>query len=380
MTKDYYETLGVDKTASKDEIKSAFRKKARKYHPDVNKSPDAEEKFKELGKAYEVLMDDDKRTMYDRYGEDGLANAGYNTQGPFDFGGFGDLGDIFESFFGGGFGGSHRSNPNAPQKGSDLRIDISLTFEEAVFGVEKNIEIEHLEVCSTCKGSGAKDASEVTTCSTCGGTGQVQQTTRTILGHFTQVTICPHCQGKGKVVKNPCPDCKGQGVKNVSKIINVKIPKGVDDGVKMRVAQEGDAGKNDGPAGDLYVVINVASHKVFKRRGIDIYLEQEISPSQAAVGDKITVPTLEGDEEVIIRSGVQYGETITLKGKGVPQLNNPSYRGNLIVVLKITTPQKLSEEEKKMYKRILELEKANSKDKKSSIIDKVKDTFAGSAG
>ena len=263
---DYYEILGVTKDADKDEIKSAFRKKARQYHPDVNKAHDAEEKFKQLGKAYETLMDDDKRSVYDRYGEDGLKNAGFDNGGPF-AGGFGDLNDIFNSFFGGmgGFGFSQRQvDPNAPQEGDDLRIDIELEFEEAVFGLEKQIKIDHLETCEVCKGTGAEPGSAPVKCPTCGGSGRVQQTTRTVLGHFTQITTCPDCGGKGTKIQNPCKACKGYGRIEKEKSIEIKIPAGVDNGSKMRLSGEGDAGKNGGPSGDLYVVLHVKSSDYFK--------------------------------------------------------------------------------------------------------------------
>ena len=263
---DYYEILGVEKNASKDEIKSAFRKMARKWHPDVNKAPEAEAKFKELGKAYETLMDDEKRATYDRFGEDGLKNAGFNTQGPF-AGGFGDLDEVFNSFFGGfGFGGgSRRADPNAPQRGDDLRLDIEIEFEEAVFGLTKEIKIDHLETCSSCKGTGAKEGSKPQICKTCGGSGSIQQTTRTVLGHFTQIVTCPHCHGKGTVISDPCPDCRGEGRKTVEKKIELKIPAGVDKGSRMRLSHEGDDFVNGGVSGDLYVVVNVKHSLYYKR-------------------------------------------------------------------------------------------------------------------
>ena len=303
---DYYETLGVEKNAGKDEIKSAFRKKARQYHPDVNKAPDAEEKFKEIGKAYETLMDDEKRTLYDRYGEDGLKNAGYDNGGPF-AGGFGDLNDIFNSFFGGmggfGFGGGRQVDPNAPQQGDDLRTDIELEFEEAVFGVTKEIKIDHLETCEACKGTGAEPGSTPVKCPTCGGSGKVQQTTQTILGHFTQITTCPDCNGKGVKISSPCKECKGYGRVEKEKTIELKIPAGVDTGSKMRLSQEGDAGKNSGPSGDLYVVIHVKQSDYYQRDGINVYTKLEISPAQAVLGDEIKIKTLDGEKVVNVAAG-----------------------------------------------------------------------------
>ena len=352
---DYYELLEVSKNASKDEIKSAFRKKARKYHPDVNKAPDAEEKFKALGKAYETLMDDEKRTVYDRWGEDGLSNAGYSSQGPFDAG-FGNLNDIFESFFGGfGFSSGHSRNPNAPKKGSDIRVDIQLEFEEAVFGVEKEIKIDHLEVCTECNGSGNEPGSQAQPCPTCGGSGRVQQVTNTIMGQFTQISTCPNCGGTGKKITNPCKACKGTGKVEKEKTINVKIPKGVDAGAKIRVAQEGDAGKNGGPNGDLYIVLHVKEHEYYKREKFDIYTELDLSVPQAVLGDEINIQTLDGDRRIVIPAGIETGKVITLKDAGVPYLNNPTRRGNHFVVLNIRTPKSLTEEERKLYARLYEI-------------------------
>ena len=372
---DYYEILGVDKNASKDEIKSAFRKMARQWHPDINKAPEAEAKFKELGKAYETLMDDDKRATYDRYGEDGLNNAGFNTQGPF-ANGFGDLEEVFNSFFGGGFGGfggSRRQDPNAPQRGDDLRLDIEIDFEDAVFGFSKEIKIDHLETCPTCKGTGAKEGSKPQTCQTCGGRGSVQQTTRTVLGHFTQIVTCPHCNGKGTIISNPCPDCKGKGLKDVEKKLEVKIPAGVDNGSKMRLSHEGDAGKNGGVAGDLYIVIHVKPSKYYKRDGTNVITSLEINPAQAALGDIITIKTLDGDREVSIPSGVQHGDIIRIKGAGIPNISKPSIRGEHIVVTEIKIPTQLSNEEKALYQKLFEIN-SNKKEQKS-VKEKLKGVF-----
>ena len=371
---DYYEILGVERNASKDEIKSAFRKMARQWHPDVNKAPEAEAKFKELGKAYETLMDDNKRATYDRYGEDGLKDAGFNTGGPF-AGGFGDLEEVFNSFFGGGFGfgGSRRQDPNAPQRGDDLRLDIELEFEEAVFGLNKEIKIDHLEACTSCKGTGAKAGSKPSVCSTCGGQGRIQQTTRTVLGHFTQVVTCPHCHGKGTIISDPCPDCNGQGRKNVEKKIELKIPAGVDNGSKMRLSQEGDAGSNGGVAGDLYIVIHVAPSHYYKRDGINVFTQVEISPAQAALGDTIKIKTLDGDREVTIPAGIQHGESVKLRGAGIPNLSKPSLRGDHIVVTSIKIPTKLSNNEKALYEKLYELQ--NGEKNKDSVKERLKSVF-----
>lgn len=374
---DFYEILGVSRNAEKDEIKGAFRKKAREFHPDVNKSHDAEEKFKELGKAYETLMDDDKRALYDRYGEEGLQNAGFSSGGPF-AGGFGDLNDIFNSFFGGmggfGFSQSH-IDPNAPQRGDDLRVDIQIEFEEAVFGVQKEVKIDHLESCTVCHGSGSEPGSQPTTCQTCNGTGKVQQTTQTILGHFTQITTCPDCQGAGKKIQNPCKACKGYGRIEKEKTIELKIPAGVDNSSKMRLSQEGDAGKNGGPSGDLFIVLHVKPSDYFKREGVNIYTKLEISPAQAVLGDEITIKTLDGDKTIQIPVGLQSGNTVKIKGAGVPHIGKTSQRGDHIIVVNIKTPTHLSEEEKQLYKKLYEI---NTKKKyQESIMDKVKGAFGG---
>ena len=374
---DFYETLGVEKNAEKDEIKGAFRKLARQFHPDVNKAPDAEEKFKELGKAYETLMDDEKRAMYDRYGEDGLKNAGYDNGGPF-AGGFGDLNDIFNSFFGGmgGFGFSQRQvDPNAPQQGDDLRIDIQLEFEEAAFGIDKELKIDHLETCEACKGSGSEPGSKPVTCPTCGGSGKVQQTTQTILGHFTQVTTCPDCAGRGVKIQDPCKACKGYGRIEKEKTIELKIPAGVDNNSKMRLSQEGDAGKNGGPSGDLYVVLHVKPSDYFKRDGVNVYTPLEVSPAQATLGDEITIKTLDGEKTITINAGIQSGSPVKIKGAGIPHLSRSNHRGDHIVVVDVKTPTNLSEEEKQLYKKLYELNTKKKHHDKESLMDKVKGVF-----
>ncbi len=370
---DFYEILGVSKEASKEEIKSAFRRKARTLHPDVNKEPDAEEKFKELGKAYETLMDDNKRATYDRYGEDGLQNAGFDTSGPF-AGGFGDLNDIFNSFFGGmgmGFGG-RSYDPNAPQEGDDIRCDVQISFEEAVFGVEKEITFEHLELCPECRGTGAEKGSKPVTCPTCNGTGQVQQVTRTPLGSFAQITTCPDCQGSGKKITSPCKACKGYGKIEKEKKITIKIPAGVDNGSKIRVSREGDAGSNGGPAGDLYVVLHVKQSDYYKRDGANVYTKLEISPAQAALGDDVIIKTLDGEKEIKVQAGVQSGNTIKLKSLGIPYLGR-GQRGDHIVIVAVKIPTQLTDEEKVLYKKLYELN--TNKKHESSIMKKVKEVF-----
>ena len=371
---DYYEILGVDRNASKDEIKSAFRKMARKYHPDVNKAPDAEAKFKEIGKAYETLMDDEKRETYDRFGEDGLKNAGFDTSGPF-AGGFGDLSEILASFFDGmGMGGfSARSNPNAPRQGEDLRVDVELEFEEAVFGCTKQVKIDHLEICKDCNGTGAKPGTTPVTCPTCGGMGKVQQTTQTAFGNFTQVTTCPACKGSGKKIETPCETCKGHGRVEVEKSLDIKIPAGVDNLSKMRLSGEGDCGINGGPAGDLYVILHVKPSEYFNRDGINIITPLEISPAQAVLGDEIEVKTLDGNRTVHIPSGIQSGNMVKLNGLGVPHIQNKNHRGDHIFVINVEIPKKLSQIEKDLYKQLYEIN--TGKKHQEKFADKVKGVF-----
>ncbi len=373
---DYYEILEVSREATKEEIKSAFRKKARTLHPDVNKAPDAEEKFKELGKAYETLMDDNKRATYDRYGEDGLKNAGFNTNGPFD-GGFGDLNDIFSSFFGGmgGFGFGGRPDPNAPVEGDDLRLDIEIDFEQAIFGCEKEIKFDHLELCSECGGTGAEKGSQPVICPTCHGTGQVKQVMRTPLGSIAQIVPCPDCKGSGKKISNPCKACKGHGKLQKEKKLTIKIPAGVDNMSKIRVSREGDAGTNGGPAGDLYVVLHVKASDYFKREGNDVYSRLDITPAQAALGDEIVVRTLDGEQKITVQAGVQSGNSIKIKGAGVPYIQRPSQRGDHIVVVAVKTPTKLTEEERNLYKKLYEIQNNKKATQQSSIMDKVKGVF-----
>ena len=371
---DYYEILGVEKNATKDEIKSAFRKKARQYHPDVNKAPDAEEKFKELGRAYETLMDDNKRATYDRYGEDGLKDAGFGTSGPFDDG-FGDLNDIFESFFGGSFGFSSRgsSNPNSPQNGADLRLNMQIEFEEAAFGVKKEVKISHLETCDECGGTGAEKGSHAETCPTCGGSGRVQQVTNTPLGSFRQITTCPKCNGSGKINKNPCKKCHGDGRLEVERTLKINIPPGVDNGSRIGLSGEGNCGKNGGKTGDLFVVIYVKEHEEFKRDGYEVYSAAEISFPQAALGDTIKVNTLDGEKELVIPSGVEQDKILQIKGAGIPYLGMQNKRGNHNFVIKIKTPQNLSAEEKQLYKKLYELN--CNKKPSSKFIDKMKNVL-----
>ena len=349
---DYYDMLGVSRDADADTLKRAYRRLARQFHPDVNKDPGAEDRFKEIGRAYEVLSDPQTRARYDQFGEAGLGGAaGMPDMG--DMGGFADLFETFFSGFGGagasGGGGRRRSGP---RQGDDLRLDLSIDFREAVFGIEKEVQIRHLETCGTCKGSGAKAGSGPTTCGTCGGAGQVRRATRTPFGSFTQVAPCPSCDGTGQVIADPCPACSGQGLQEVSKTLRINIPAGVDSGTRLRIAGEGNAGQRGGPPGDLYVFLGVRSHPSLQREGQTIHSEVTLNYLQAILGDTIEVETVDGPESLPIPAGTQPGAVLTLRNKGVPRLGNPVARGNHQVSVKVQLPTKLSGEERELLEQL----------------------------
>jgi molecular chaperone DnaJ len=377
--RDYYEVLGLSKTASADEIKKAFRRKAKECHPDTNKSPDAEAQFKELGEAYDVLSNNDKRQIYDNYGHDGLKSGGYQTQWDF-ADNFPDLGDIFSSFFGGGagFGGGGRRR-GGPQPGNDLRLDLALDFLEGVFGAKREISFTHLQNCEPCQGSGAAAGSGPSVCGTCGGQGQVRQTAQTIIGHFTQIITCPQCQGSGSTISDPCPSCQGQGRQAVETKRSIVIPPGVDQGTRLRVAGEGDAGLKGGPPGDLYVVLQIKSHPQFKRDGYHIYSIQNVSYPTLALGGTVEVPGLEGIQTLKIPAGTPNGHLFTFKGAGVPHLNNNGKRGDHYVEVQVTIPTHLNGEEKKLLQRLQELQASHKMDKEASasFLGRMKRSFAG---
>ncbi|MGD1901902.1 MAG: molecular chaperone DnaJ [Geitlerinemataceae cyanobacterium] len=362
MAADYYELLGVSRSADKDEIKRAYRRLARKYHPDVNKDEGAEEKFKEINRAYEVLSEPDVRARYDRFGEAGVSGAGAAGAGGFqDMGDMGGFADIFESFFG-GFGGAAGAQQqqqarrrNGPVRGDDLRLDLKLDFKEAVFGGEKEIRISHLETCETCSGTGAKPGTRPTSCSTCNGSGQVRRATRTPFGSFTQVSVCPTCNGTGQVIEDKCSACAGKGQKQVTKKLKITIPAGVDNGTRLRVQSEGDAGKRNGPPGDLYVYLFVNEDSKFQREGIDVMSSISIGYLQAILGCKLPVETVDGEVEVEIPAGTQPGRVITLEGNGVPRLGNPVSRGDHRITVSIDIPTKISSEERELLTKLAEI-------------------------
>ncbi len=373
--RDYYEVLGVPKNASQDELKNAFRSLARQYHPDVNKAPDAEERFKEINEAYGVLSDADKRAAYDRFGPEGV-----NYQGMPDFSSM-DLSDILEGLFGfGGFGGFSNSynsrSRNAPRKGADLASRLKLTFEEAVFGVEKEIEITRDEKCSVCHGTGAEPGTSPVTCPTCKGLGEVRQVHQTFLGSMVQVTTCPVCHGKGETIETPCHACHGTGLERKTSKKKVSIPAGVDRGNQIRMVNEGQPGINGGPNGNFYLELDVEPHKFFRRNGIDILLDLDINMAQAALGDEILIPTLEGEEKLRIPPGTQPGKVFRLRDKGVPILNK-SGRGSLLVTVNVQIPTSLSEEQKKLLETLGKTMGTDIKIQERSFFDKLKDMLSG---
>ena len=346
---DYYDLLGVGRDADAETLKRSYRRLARQYHPDVNKDPAAEDRFKEIGRAYEILSDPQTRARYDQFGEAGVSGGGAPDMG--DVGGFADL---FETFFSGFGGGAPGAGPRrrGPRQGDDLRLDLNISFNEGVFGQERDVQIRHLETCATCQGSGARAGSGPSACGTCAGAGQVRRATRTPFGNFTQVAPCPSCEGTGQVIADPCGDCGGQGVQQVRKKLRITIPAGVDSGTRLRVSGEGNAGQRGGPAGDLYVYLFVQGHEKLRRDGIHIHSEVAVNYLQAILGDTIEVDTVDGAESVEIPAGTQPGAVLTLAGKGVPRLGNPVARGNHLLTLKVQLPTKLSGHERELLEQL----------------------------
>ncbi|OIU70613.1 molecular chaperone DnaJ [Rossellomorea aquimaris] len=371
--RDYYEVLGVGKGASKDEIKKAYRKLSKKYHPDINKEADADQKFKEISEAYEVLSDDQKRAQYDRFGHTD-PNQGFGGGADFGGGGFGGFEDIFNTFFGGG--GGRRRDPNAPRQGADLQYTMSLKFEEAVFGKETEIEIPKEEECDTCHGTGAKPGTKVHTCSHCNGSGQLNVEQNTPFGRIVNRRVCHYCNGTGKEIKEKCSTCGGAGKVQKRRKINVKIPAGIDDGQQLRVTGQGEPGVNGGPPGDLYVVFHVRSHDFFERNGDDIYCEMPVTFAQAALGDEIEVPTLHGKVKLKVPAGTQTGTRFRLKGKGVPNVRGYG-TGDQNVQVKVVTPTKLTEKQKQLLREFADISGQVPDEQHESFFDKVKKAFKG---
>jgi len=373
--RDYYEILGVRRGASEEEIRRAYRRLARQYHPDVSSAPDAEERFKEINEAYEVLSDPEKRAVYDRYGHAGMPDFGWP-----DFGGFPDFASIFEDIFGFDMGMRARRVRRAPQRGADLRYELELDFEEAVFGCEKELEITRRETCPRCQGSGAEPGTSPIRCPQCNGTGQVRRTQQSILGSMVIETPCPRCRGEGEIVTTPCSECRGRKQVRVARKVVITIPPGVDDGTRVRLAGEGEPGLYGGPAGNLYVVLHVREHPIFRRRNSDIMSEEYINIAQAALGTEIEVQTLDGPMKLRIPPGTQSGHTFRLRGKGVPKMRRPDRRGDHYITMRVVVPTKLTKRQRELLE---ELGKSLGTDKvgrEKSFFDKVLDVIGEALG
>jgi len=372
MAKDLYEILGVSRSANDTEIKKAYRKLAREYHPDVNKNPGAQDKFKEVQKAYDILSDTKKKAQFDQFGvtDDQPGAGGFGGGGFGGFSGFGgaeSFEDIFDSFFGGG--GRQTRRKGGPRQGEDLRYDLEISLEEAAQGVEKKIEIYHLNQCQKCDGTGAKPGTSKTSCSKCNGSGQVHTVQRTILGSFSQVSVCPECRGAGEIIKSPCTNCHGKGLEKQKRQISVKIPAGVDSGNRLRVSGEGNHGEGGGPAGDLYVFISVKSHAYFKREEDSIYLSISLPYVQLVLGTEVTVPTLSGKTKLKVPAGTQPGTMFRLKGKGVAHLQKYG-TGDQYVEVNVAIPKTLNSQEKKIVQELADLDtkfKANSENEMAFV-------------
>lgn len=373
MSSDYYDILGVGRNASDDELKSAFRKLARQYHPDVNKEPGAEEKFKEINEAYGVLSDKEKRARYDRFGKEGLGGMG--AGGFHDYSA--DFGDIFEDLLSGfGFSSGRRSR-RSPRRGRDLQMQVSLTFEEAVFGVEKEIEFSREETCSRCSGNGAEPGTTPTKCTTCGGMGEVRQIRQTFLGQMMQTATCPTCNGRGETISAPCKTCRGNGLERKKVNKKVQIPAGVDVGTQIRLSGEGGPGENGGPQGSLYLVLDVQPHQFFKRRENDIILNLDINIAQAALGADVTVPTIDGEENLKIPAGTQSGKVFHLRGKGVPHVRSKNQRGDEMVIVNVAVPTKLTKEQRELFEKLAESLGTTVKPQEKGFLDWLGETFGG---
>ncbi len=375
--RDYYEVLGVTKGASEDEIKKAYKKMARKYHPDLNPdNKEAEEKFKEVNEAYEILSDPQKKSRYDQFGHAGVdpnfgagGFGGGGFDGSFDFG---DLGDIFGSFFGGGFGGGgRRTNPNAPQRGESIRMNVTVSFEEAAFGCEKEVTVDRYEQCDTCHGNGCAPGTTPEICPDCHGTGQVQVRRQTPMGVFATTSPCGRCGGRGKIIHQPCPDCHGNGTLRKRRTIQASIPAGIDNGQTISIRGQGHAGKNGGPAGDLLITITVRPHELFRREGTSVLCEAPITFAQAVLGAELEIPTIDGKVKYDLPEGTQSGTTFRLKGKGIPSINGRG-RGDQYVTVYIETPRNLNREQKEALRKFADAVGENNYEDRKKFFKKFK--------
>lgn len=370
--KNYYSVLDVPKTASQEEIKKAYRRLARQYHPDVNHDPDAEERFKEINEAYEILSDPQKRAMFDRFGT--VSPNGMGGMGG--FGGFRDPFDIFAEVFGnlGGFGSGTQGRAG-PRRGQDLRTSVTITFEEAAAGVTKEVQIQRLETCQTCGGSGAEPGTKPERCPECGGKGQVRHVQRTFLGSFVNITTCPTCNGSGRIVRTPCHACNGTGKSRVQRSLSFHIPAGIDDGMSIRLTGEGEPGEQFGPAGNLYVGVRVKPHPYFKRRDDDVLMELQINMAQAALGATVTVPTLDGERQLTIPAGTQPGTVRRLRGLGIPRLRGNG-RGDQLVVVQVSVPTQLTSEQRELLQSLSHtLGTESVVEEKQGVMDRIKEAL-----
>ncbi|MEP7289224.1 MAG: molecular chaperone DnaJ [Chloroflexota bacterium] len=384
MPRDFYEVLGVPRSASPDEIKKAYRSLARQHHPDVNREPGADEKFKEIASAYEILSDSDKRARYDRFGHAGVdpsAAGGFSA----DSFGFGDLNDIFDFVSGfTGFGTQQqRRGGKRPRAGRDIRYDMNLTFEESIFGAEKEIEVARMETCENCHGNGAEPGTSTRRCPDCNGTGEIRQTRATLLGSIIESAPCPRCHGRGEVVDTPCKECRGVGQIRKTNKLKVHIPGGVDDTTRLRVVNEGEHGEYGGPNGNVQIFFHVAPHEFFRRREYDLILDMKINVSQAALGASINIPTVDGSEPLIIPPGTQSGKIFRLRGKGVPKIRsdgNSTSRGDELVVVQVVVPTKLTNEQRQLFEQLGQtFGSADGEPQKAGkgFFDRVLDFFGG---
>jgi molecular chaperone DnaJ len=380
MAQDYYEVLGVARDASKDDIKSAFRRLARKYHPDVSEEPNAEQRFKEINEAYEVLWDDDKRARYDRFGHAGVSGAGAG-------GGYSATGfeDIFEEFFSNFGGAATRTRRRGARPGADRRVEVTITFEESIFGVDKEIFYDRLETCETCDGHGAEAGTHPTTCPVCQGAGEVKQMQQTFLGQMVRVTTCPQCGGRGTVIENPCQTCTGSGRlrKRTSRAVN--IPAGVREGLQIQIRGGGDVGESiDAPPGNLYVIVHVQEHEYFKRRENDIILDISVNVAQAALGDKIRIPTVEGEVELTVPAGTQTGKVFRLRGRGAPRLRSDGTsagKGDQLVYITVEVPTQLTDYQRELFEQLADSLGSEVQPQRNGrgFFDRVMDFFGGEA-
>ncbi len=373
IKKDYYEVLGVIKSASDEDIKKAFRRLALEYHPDRNSDPDAGERFKEINEAYQVLISKEKRSVYDRFGHAGLADTVGAGSGFDGFGSFDGLGEIFDAFFG-GFGTESRAKKR-PRKGGDIEIVVTLSFEEAAIGATKELTLSRIQVCESCRGSRSEDGLNPEPCTTCRGTGQVQRAQKSLFGQFVQVVGCPTCRGDGELIENLCRQCRGRGVERKTASLDVNIPPGVEDSNQVRISGQGDVGSNGGPPGDVYVSLKVKGDKVFVRDGANLLLSISINFAQAALGDTVEVPTLQGKTNLKIPVGIQTGAVIKLKGQGVAKLNGTGI-GDLLVNVNVSTPKSISKEERVLFEKLYKtLVKGTVIEDAKGWMDRLKDTF-----